>query len=76
MRNFFRTNPDKKSFHKGPAIKRKQARNGAVQEILDTDEDRVINQYSVYRNYLGRIKRELLHGGAKLIGYRRREMAQ
>jgi hypothetical protein len=76
MRNFFKTNSGKKNAHNGSAITRKYARNGAVQEILDTDEDRVINQYSVYRNYLSRIKRELLHGGAKLIGYRRREMAQ
>lgn len=71
MRNFLHHNPfRKKNTHKGSA-----ANAQFVAEILDTDEDRVINQYKVYTNFIKKIKKELVRGGEALMGYRRGNIA-
>lgn len=70
MRNIFRTPGKKVTSRNSPFGKR--PKSTFVKEILDTDEDRVINQYNVYRNYISGLKGELLRGSAKLMGYRRR----
>jgi hypothetical protein len=71
MRNFLHHNP----------FRKKNVRNGStgngelIQEILDTDEDRVMNQYEVYINYIRKIKKEFVKSGEALMGYKRRNIA-
>jgi len=43
-----------------------------IAEILDTDEDRVINQYKRYLNYINRVKKELIQKSADIVGYRKK----
>ena len=43
-----------------------------IAEILDTDEDRVINQYRGYLNYINNVKKELIRRSAEIVGYKRR----
>jgi len=43
-----------------------------IAEILDTDEDKVINQYKGYLNYINEVKKELIRRSAELVGYKRR----
>ena len=43
-----------------------------IAEILDTDEDRVINQYKRYLNYITRVKKDLMQKSADLVGYRKK----
>ena len=70
MRNFFKTSATKKNNRLASFIKRKP-----VKDILDTDEDRVINQYNVYLNYITRLRKDFLRGSAELIGFKRRVSA-
>jgi hypothetical protein len=63
MRNFF-----KDKFTK---VRNKLSRN-EIAEILDTDEDRIINQYKGYLNYINRVRRELLQKSAEFMGYAKR----
>ena len=43
-----------------------------IAEILDTDEDRVINQYKRYLNYITRVKKDLMQKSADMVGYRKK----
>ena len=43
-----------------------------IADILDTDEDRVINQYNRYLHYINSVKKELIQKSAELVGYRRK----
>jgi hypothetical protein len=38
---------------------KRNGKNKIAEVILDTDEDRVINQYNVYRDYMNRLRRGL-----------------
>ena len=69
MRNFLRRNPFRKD-------NKNNSKNLFIPEILDTDEDRVTNQYEVYRNFIKKIKREFLQGSKNLMGYKRNMAAQ
>jgi hypothetical protein len=71
MRNFLHHNP----FRKKNTRKVSAGNEQFVAEILDTDEDRVINQYEVYTNFIKKIKKELLRGSEALMGYKRRNIA-
>ena len=51
MRNFFQN-----TWGADPKIQSKRQ----IAEILDTDEDRVINQYRKYLNYINKVKRGLV----------------
>lgn len=62
MRNFF-----KPTTSTGSNIKTKKQ----IAEILDTDEDKVINQYKTYLNYISRVKNELLQLRQDIINYNR-----
>jgi hypothetical protein len=72
MRNFLHHN---NPFRKNNNRKRDTSRNHFAAEILDTDEDRVMNQYEVYVSYLKKIKKELVKGGEALMGYKRGTIA-
>jgi hypothetical protein len=56
MKNFLYRNPFRK--YNKPIDAKKPFSN----DILDTDEDRVVNQYVVYRNFLKQIGKEFLNG--------------
>jgi hypothetical protein len=71
MRNFLHHNP----FRKNNTRKGSAGNEQFVAEILDTDEDRVINQYEVYTNFIKKIKKELVRGSEALMGYKRRNIA-
>ena len=43
-----------------------------IAEILDTDEDRVINQYKRYLDYITRVKKDLIQKSADIVGYRKK----
>ena len=43
-----------------------------IAEILDTDEDRVINQYKRYLNFITRVKKDLVQKSADMVGYRKK----
>ena len=43
-----------------------------IAEILDTDEDRVINQYKRYLDYINRVKKDLVQQSRNMVGYRNR----
>jgi hypothetical protein len=43
-----------------------------IAEILDTDEDRVINQYKRYLSYINHVKEELIRRSAELVGYNKK----
>ena len=70
VRNYFRHTSNHsfmRDLLKGAFARKHYKRNGKnkiAQEVLDTDEDRVINQYNVYRDYMLRLR--------KGLGYRRR----
>lgn len=66
MRNFFKTRP----LRSGEAT----ASRREIAEILDTDEDRVINQYKRYLDYISRVKKELIQQSAGMVGYRKKMM--
>lgn len=38
---------------------KRNGKNKVAQIVLDTDEDRVINQYNVYRDYTMRVRKGL-----------------
>ena len=63
MRNFFKTRV--KTSVTDPSHRE-------IVEILDTDEDRVINQYKRYLNYINRVKKELMQKSADIVGYRKK----
>ena len=63
MRNFFRNKLDKT----GGAPTRRE-----IAEILDSDEDRVINQYQRYLNYINEVKKEIIQKSADFVGYSRK----
>jgi hypothetical protein len=65
MRNFFKTTPVKPKTN---------ASRRVIAEILDTDEDRVINQYKRYLDYINRVKKELIEKSANMVGYRKKMM--
>jgi len=46
-----------------------------IAEILDTDEDKVINQYRRYLNYINSVKRELIQKGTEFVGYKKRKIS-
>lgn len=41
-----------------------------IAEVLDTDEDKIINQYKGYLNYINKVKKELLQRGKDFMNYR------
>jgi hypothetical protein len=43
-----------------------------IAEILDTDEDRVINQYNRYLNYINNIKKDIMQKSAEFVGYKKK----
>ena len=63
MRNFFKT---------GPATSTQQPSRRELAEILDTDEDRVINQYKRYLDYITSVKKDLIQKSADIVGYRKK----
>jgi hypothetical protein len=63
MRNFF-----KSRLNKGHA----EPSRREIAEILDTDEDRVINQYKRYLDYITRVKKDLIQKSADMVGYRKK----
>lgn len=63
MRNFINN-----SF--GKVVSR--ANRSQISEILDSDEDKVINQYKVYLNYMNSIKKDLIQRSAEFVGYKKR----
>ena len=63
MRNFFKNTFGRMTSR----VTRKE-----IAEILDTDEDRVINQYRGYLNYINNVKKELIRRSAEMVGYKRR----
>ena len=63
MRNFFKSRLSKTT---------DQPSRRELAEILDTDEDRVINQYKRYLNYISRVKKELIQKSADFVGYRKK----
>lgn len=40
-------------------------------EILDTDEDKIINQYKGYLSYINRVKKEIMQRGKEFLNYGR-----
>ena len=58
MRNFFKNTW-------GAATKIESKRQ--IAEILDTDEDRVINQYRKYLNYINKVKRGLMQNSETFV---------
>ena len=58
MRNFFK-NPWGPNTH----IESKKQ----IAEILDTDEDRVINQYRRYLNYINKVKKGLIERSESVV---------
>ena len=40
-------------------------------EILDTDEDKIINQYKGYLSYINSVKKEMLRRGKEFLNYGR-----
>ena len=56
MKNFLHRNPFRKDNR--PI----DAKKSFLNDILDTDEDKVVNQYVVYRNFLKKIGKEFLNG--------------
>ena len=63
MRNFFKSRL--KKVHAEPSRRE-------IAEILDTDEDRVINQYKRYLDYITRVKKDLVQKSADIVGYRKK----
>ncbi len=63
MRNFFRSRVKTSST---------EPSRREIAEILDTDEDRVINQYKRYLNYINRVKKDLMQKSADMVGYRKK----
>ncbi len=60
MRNFFKSRLKKVSH---------EPSRREIAEILDTDEDRVINQYKRYLDYIAQVKKELIRKSADMISY-------
>ena len=58
MRNFF-----KNSWGAEPKIESKRQ----IAEILDTDEDKVINQYRRYLNYINKVKKGLIQNSESIV---------
>ncbi len=66
MRNFFKNQLEKIT---GNPNRRD------IEEILDTDEDKVINQYKRYLNYINNVKRELIEKSSNMVGYKKRKLS-
>ena len=45
--------------------------SGKMAEILDTDEDKIINQYKGYLSYINRVKKEIMQRGKEFLNYGR-----